>query len=97
MRINLFKINWTRLVLVSLILILLCLNYVQCEHNKTSLSNIDALNSEISTYKLSNGELVASQRILQFDKNQLEDLVISKDAELEEMYKNFSKPKLLLK
>ena len=97
MKIDLFKVNWTRLFLISAILILTCLNYVQCNHNKTSLSNIDALSSQTEYFKLQNGALVATSKALKFDNKQLEDLVISKDAELEEMYKNFSKPKTVTK
>jgi hypothetical protein len=73
------------------------LNFTQCENNKTSLANIDALNSQISTYKLKNGQLVAISKSLVLNQKQLEDLVLSKDAEMEEMAKHFSKVKTVTK
>ena len=96
-QINLSKINWTRIGVVIILIISISLNWVQCEKNKVANSNIDALNSELTTYKLDNGQLVTTSKSLFLDNKQLEDLVISKDAELEEMYKNFSKPKTVIK
>lgn len=97
MRINLFKVNWTRVILVTIILISLCVNFVQCKNNKIANANIEALNSDLSTYELDNGQLVSTSKALEFDKKMLEDLVISKDAELEEMYNKFSKIKSVTK
>ena len=97
MRINLFNVNWIRVVLVTIILISLCVNFVQCKNNKIANANIEALNSDLSTYELDNGQLVTTSKALEFDKKMLEDLVISKDAELEEMYNKFSKIKSVTK
>ena len=70
---------------------------VQCKENKTATANINALNSEISTYRLTNGQLVVSKQSLELTKLQLEDLVFSKDAELQDMVKRFSKVKTVTK
>lgn len=97
MQINLYNINWEKWITRIVVLILLCVVWVQCENNRTSLATIDALNSKISNYKLKNGQLVSSNLSLQFDKDQLEDLVISQDKELEEIYERFSKVKTVTK
>lgn len=97
MQINLYNINWEKWITRIVVLILLCVVWVQCENNRTSLATIEAQNSKISTYKLKNGQLVSSNLSLQFDKDQLEDLVISQNKELEEVYKRFSKVKTVTK
>lgn len=96
-QVNLHNINWEKWISRVVILVLVCYSFVQCENNKTALANIDALNSKISTYELENGQLVSSNLSLQFDKDQLEDLVISQDKELEEIYKKFSEVKTVTK
>lgn len=99
-QINLHEINWNKAiitVLVIAVLFLMSFALVQCEENKTATANIDALNSEITTYKLTNGQLVSSKQSLELTKLQLEDLVISKDAELEDLVKHFSKIKTITK
>lgn len=97
MQINLYNINWTKWILIIVLLISVSLNFVQCENNNTTLATIEAQNSEISNYKLKNGQLVSSNFTLQINKDQLEDLIISKDKELEEVYKRFSKVKTVTK
>ena len=89
------KIKNTAIVIV--IIFLLTFSIQKCQQHNTAVANIDALNSEILTYKLSNGQLVASKQSLELTKLQLEDLVISKDAELEDMANHFSKVKTVTK
>lgn len=99
-QINIHTIDWKRVaitILTIFVLVLLSLNFAQCENNKTALATIEAQNSQISTYKLRNGQLVTSVQTLQFSNDQLEDLVLSQDAEMEEMAKHFSKVKTITK
>ena len=84
-------------IIVIIIIFLLTFSLQKCQQHNTAVANIKALNSEISTYKLSNGQLVASKQSLEFTKLQLEDLVISKDAELQDMANHFSKVKTVTK
>jgi hypothetical protein len=86
-----------KVVISTLVFLLLSFTITKCNNHKTALATIDALNSEITTYKLNNGKLVASKAAVIFDKAQLEDLVVSKDAELTDMYKQFSKVKTVTK
>lgn len=83
--------------IVIVILFLLTFSLQKCQQYNTAVANINALKSEISTYKLKNGQLVASKQSLELTKLQLEDLVISKDAELQDMANNFSKVKTVTK
>ena len=83
--------------IVIIIIFLLTFSIQKCQQHNTAVANIKALNSEILTYKLSNGQLVASKQSLELTKLQLEDLVISKDAELQDMANNFSKVKTVTK
>lgn len=96
-QINLHKINWQRIFLIGIIVFLLCLSYVQCENNKTALATIEAQNSEISTYKLTNGQLVTSQKVATMTEKQLKEQVASKDKELKEIIKKFSDVKYVTK
>ena len=84
-------------IIVIVIIFLLTFSLQKCQQHNVAVANIKALNSEISTYKLKNGQLVASKQSLEFTKLQLEDLVISKDAELQDMANNFSKVKTVTK
>ena len=96
-QINLHKINWQRILLIGIIVFLLCLSYVQCENNKTALATIEAQNSEISIYKLRNGQLVTSQKVATMTEKQLKEQVVSKDKELKEIIKKFSDVKYVTK
>lgn len=95
-QINLHTIDWKRVLITILtifVLVLLSLNFAQCENNKTSLANIDALNSQISTYKLKNGQLVSSQKMSILTEKQLkEQIAINK-----ELIKKFSQIKTVTK
>jgi hypothetical protein len=64
-QINLSNIDWQKIILYTVILVLISLLFTKCEQNKTALANIDALNSKMLTYKLRNGQLVSSVKTLQ--------------------------------
>lgn len=83
------------IALVIAILFLTCFN--QCYQIEIDKSNILALNDSISTYKLKNGQLVASKESILLDKAMAIDLVLSKDRELNEMAKKFSNIKTITK
>ncbi len=76
------------------IIVLFCVLYSKCQSNKVQLANIKALNSDIKTYKLKNGQLVLSKDVLQYTNQQLKESVLSKDAAMKEMASKFSKIKI---
>ena len=73
-QINLHRVNWQRIFLIGIIIFLLCLNYVQCENQNIATATIEAQNSEISTYKLKNGQLVTSQKVATLTEKELKEL-----------------------
>lgn len=97
MQINLHKINWIKLSVILLLLVSICLNFVQCENSKTAYATIEAQNSEISTYKLKNGQLVSSKKTAILTEKQLKNQIASKDKELQELTKKFSEVKSVTK
>ena len=74
-QINLHRINWQRIFLIGIIIFLLCLNYVQCKNQNVATATIEAQNSEISTYKLKNGQLVTSQKVATLTEKELKEQV----------------------
>jgi len=95
-QINIHTIDWKRVaitILTIFVMVLLSLNFAQCEKNKTALATIEAQNSEISTYKLRNGQLVTSQKVSILTEKQLkEQIAINK-----ELIKKFSQIKTVTK
>lgn len=96
-QINLHRINWQRIFLIGIIIFLLCLNYVQCENQNIATATIEAQNSEISTYKLKNGQLVTSQKVATLTEKELKEQIATKDKELKEIIKKFSEVKYVTK
>lgn len=76
---------------IGIVILMASLLFKSCEDNSLLVANNDALTKESTSYKLKNGLLVKSVAILQLDKKQLKDQVISKDADLKEMAAKFSK------
>lgn len=76
---------------IGIVILMALLLFKSCEDNSLLVSNNDALTKESTSYKLKNGLLVKSVAILQLDKKQLKDQVISKDADLKEMAYKFAK------
>jgi len=64
MQINLSNINWKNLGLYLSILILASLLFAKCENENLQLATIKALKVENTSYKLKNGQLVASAKTL---------------------------------
>lgn len=93
MQINLHKsANLIIRLLPYIAIAFLCLILFQeCEKSKALASSILKTENEIKSYKLENGNLVASQQVLKADKKTLEKQVIEKDAQLKEMATKFSK------
>jgi cell division protein FtsB len=85
------------LLLTIFCLILCSVIFSKCEREKEQLANVSALNSEIKTYKLKNGQLAWSAESLTFSKSQLEKLILEKDSKLKEMASKFSKVKTITK
>lgn len=76
---------------VILVIVLALVSFKSCEANSLLTANNNALNKEVSTYRLKTGSLVKSVSVLQLDKKALKEQVLSKDAELKEMASKFSK------
>jgi competence protein ComGC len=93
--INLKKI-WI-FVLTLLCLILLSTLFSKCENEKTQLANVNALNSQIKTYKLKNGQLAWSVESLGYTKEQLRKNIIDKDLKIKELTDKFSNVKSVTK
>ena len=77
-------------ILTIICLILFSALFSKCENEKVQNSNIKALNSEITTYKLKNGQLVLSTETLQYTNQQLKENILSKDSKVKELANKFS-------
>lgn len=97
MQINLVNINWEKWITRIVILVLVCIVWVHCENSKVNEATIDAQNSEISNYKLKNGQLVTSKKFAILTEKQLKQQILSKDNELKELSKKFAKVKAVTK
>jgi len=87
MQINLANINWKQIGLYSIIVILLFFLSAKCESERVQIANVNALNTELATYKLKNGQLVISKDILVYTNKELREKVLNKDAILKELAK----------
>lgn len=85
------------LILCGVCIILICLLFKKCENENLQLANVDALNSQLTTYKLKNGQLVASAKTLSYTNDQLKNSLSSKDKALKEVMDKFSKVKSITK
>ena len=84
-------------ILSVVCLVLFSALFSKCENEKIQLSNVKALNSKITAYKLKNGQLVLSTETLQYTNKQLKDNLISKDSKLKELTNKFSNVKSVTK
>lgn len=78
-------------------LLLISQLFSKCESQKVQLVNIDALNSEATTYRLKNGQLVTSVENLVYTKEQLKKSIIMKDKKVKELTDKFSNIKSVTK
>lgn len=78
-------------------LLLISQLFSKCESQKVQLANIDALNSEATTYRLKNGQLVTSVENLVYTKEQLKKSIIMKDKKVKELIDKFSNIKSVTK
>lgn len=89
------KLEWYYKVLIGALIILLgSLVVSTCENEKTAAATISALQSENSSYKLKNGQLVTSQKVAILTEKQLKDQLTKKEAELAKKFvevKTFTK------
>lgn len=92
-KVNVNTINFSKIALVTMLILAILFSAKQCHENNRLTANFEALNIEIKTYKLKNGQNVSKIKTLQLTKDELEDLVVSQNEEIEEMYNNFSKVK----
>jgi hypothetical protein len=59
------------LILCVVCLVLFAMLFNKCENDDLQLANIDALNSQLTSYKLKNGQLVTSAKTLSYTNAQL--------------------------
>jgi len=91
------KSNLANLILCVVCLILFCMLFQKCENENLQLANVDALNSQLTTYKLKNGQLVTSAKTLSYTNAQLKNSLLGKDKQLKEVMDKFSKVKSVTK
>lgn len=89
-RIIIFALSVICLLLISQL-------FSKCENQKVQLANIDALNKDLTTYELKNGQLVTSVQDLIYTKEQLKNSLIMKDKKVKELTEKFSKIKSVTK
>ena len=85
------------MVLFVVCVLLISQLFAKCENEKSQLANVDALNKELSTYQLKNGQLVTSVENLVYTKEQLENSLLMKDKKVKELTKKFSNIKTVTK
>lgn len=90
---NFLKQNW---YWIGIVIVLFSMLFSQCSNEKIHDSNIDALNSKITTYKLKNGQLVSTVKSLTYSKSELKELVLAKDKKLKQLSDKFVKPKVVI-
>jgi competence protein ComGC len=85
------------MVLSIICLLLISQLFQKCENQKVQLANINALNKELTTYKLKNGQLVTSVENLNYTKEQLKNSLLMKDKKVKELTDRFSHIKSITK
>jgi cell division protein FtsB len=78
-------------ILCGVCVLLLCLLFNKCENENLQLANVDALNSQLTTYKLKNGQLVTSAQTLSYTNAQLKNSLLGKDKTLKQVMAKFAK------
>lgn len=79
------------LILCVVCLVLFAMLFNKCENEDLQLANVDALNSQLTTYKLKNGQLVSSAKTLSYTNAQLKKSLLGKDKTLKEVMAKFAK------
>jgi hypothetical protein len=79
------------LILCVVCLVLFAMLFNKCENEDLQLANVDALNSQLTTYKLKNGQLVTSAKTLSYTNAQLKNSLLGKDKTLKEVMAKFAK------
>lgn len=92
------KKNWLGFS-IALIILLWAFSCNNSLRNELSMQkrNVISLNKENVSYRTKNGDLVNSVNTLQYDKTQLNDLILSNDKKLQEISDRFSKIQHLTK
>ena len=79
------------LILCVVCLVLFAMLFNKCENDDLQLANVDALNSQLASYKLKNGQLVTSAKTLSYTNAQLKNSLLGKDKTLKEVMAKFAK------
>jgi cell division protein FtsB len=85
------KSKLANFILGGVCVILLCLLFNKCENENLQLANVDALNSQLTTYKLKNGQLVTSAKTLSYTNAQLKNSLLGNDKTLKQVMAKFAK------
>ena len=85
------------MVLSVICLLLISQLFQKCESEKVQLANLDALNKELTTYELKNGQLVTSVENLNYTKEQFKKSLLMKDKKVKELTDKFSNIKSITK
>ena len=85
------KSNLANLILCVVCVVLFCMLFQKCENENLQLANVDALNSQLTTYKLKNGQLVTSAQTLSYTNAQLKNSLLGKDKTLKQVMAKFAK------
>lgn len=85
------------MVLLIICILLISQLFAKCDNEKSQLANVDALNKELTTYQLKNGQLVTSVDNLVYTNDQLKNSIIMKDKKVKELTKKFSNVKTVTK
>ena len=91
------KSKLSNLILCAVCIILFCMLFSKCQNEELQMANVDALNSQLTTYKLKNGQLVSSAKTLSYTNAQLKNSLLGKDKKLKEVMDKFSKVKSVTK
>lgn len=100
MPINIHKINFQRLlnyILFGALIVVLGMHFENCERQQQIESNNEVLKSQISVYKLKNGQLVASQKALIATSKEDAITLIGKDKTLKQVLAKFAGVKTIAK
>lgn len=93
-QINIHRINYSRVVIVVLLILLALLLFRTCETSRELDKYIDnegVLKAGLTSYELKNGKLAYSIGQLQYSEKELKNKIFSKDSTLAEMAKKYSK------
>lgn len=85
------KSNLVNLILCLVCVVLFCMLFQKCENENLQLANVDALNSQLTTYKLKNGQLVTSAQTMSYTNAQLKNSLLGKDKTLKQVMAKFAK------